>query len=107
MAGELKFVGLEGLEDVALEREITSLAERHQGKLAYLVHNEFETVVHIKRYRKAGERQKFSVHLKVSWPGGTVASSKDDWFLPNAAKSAFEAAEQQLRSKFGSGGERT
>lgn len=98
---ELKYVGLDDINIDAFERsKVEDLARKHMEKLGRAVHNEFEAVLQFKGYHKEGERTKYSIHLRVAWPGGTITASKDDWFLANAVKATFEAAEAQLAHRF-------
>jgi hypothetical protein len=57
--------------------------------------------VHIKEYSKTGKRHKFSMHVRVSYPGGTVASSRShDWDARRALHKSFKDIENRLIHRF-------
>ena len=69
-------------------------------KLQRLVHNEFSLIIHFKEYQKGGKQKKFSVHMRVEYPGKIVTVSQDDWDFETALHKAFDSAKNALLGKF-------
>jgi hypothetical protein len=98
---EIKYVGLDeagldGFESRKLHDTLAHYAER----LERIVHNTVELVTHLKAYDKAGERRKFSVHLRMTYPGATIVSDKkDDWNALTAVQRSLDALEEQVKHR--------
>lgn len=99
---EIKYVGLDELSLDAFElQKLRETAESHAQKIERLVHNQLELIVHVKSYEKAGEKQKFSLHVRANYPGGHVVSDKvHDWNILTAVQHSLKAIEEQLHHKF-------
>lgn len=99
---EVKYVGWDELQVDNVEiLQAKSLVEKHAQRIELLVHNTLELVVHVKEYDKAGERKKYSVHIRATYPGDTIISDKaHDWQLKRAVQQGLEAIEHQLQHKF-------
>lgn len=99
---EIKYVGLEDLDlDVAERKRVEDEVTKHAKRIQQMVKNELELVIHLKPYHKTGERQKISVHIRATYPGGTVVSDKQhEWQLIPAIQAGMAAVEQQLERKF-------
>lgn len=97
----VRYVGLEDLGlDSFEQRQVESAVQKHLDKIAYHVKNEYELTIHLKAYQQAGERKKYSVNLKIAYPGATVTASKGSWELVTAIHESFRALDTQLRSKY-------
>jgi len=99
--GTINYVDLDDAGiDTFQKKQLENAVEKHLGKLEHFVKNEFTVTLHTKAYNQTGERRKFSVHLKLNFPGSTMTAEKDDWDFLVAVKHAFAALEQQLMSRF-------
>jgi len=99
---EIKYVGLDGFElDIAEKTQMEAEVRKHAEIIERSVDNELELVIHIKEYSKTGEKHKYSVHIRASYPGGTIVSDKaHDWNLVLAVKHGLKSIEHQLEHKF-------
>ena len=69
-------------------------------KLQRKVKNEFKLIVHLKEYEKDGKRQKYSINLRIEFPGQILTSSQEDWDWRAALHKAFENAKNNAGKKF-------
>lgn len=97
----IQYVGLEKLDiDDFTKKWAQKIASYYAEKISFLVKNEFSMVVHIKEYKKSGKSHKFSIHARVSFPGGTVSSGKShDWDLRRALHKSFRDLEHRLSAR--------
>ncbi len=97
----IQYVGLERLDiDEFTRKWAQKIASYYAEKISFLVKNEFSIAVHIKEYKKSGKSHKFSIHSRVSFPGGTVASGKShDWDLRRALHKSFRDLEHRLSAR--------
>ncbi len=98
----IKYKGINELDvsEATLEKA-KNIISQYSEKIGYLVKNEYEVIVHFKEYEKGGTKQKFSVNVRVNFPGGTIGSDRGHgWDLTNALHDAFTAIENQLRNKW-------
>ncbi len=97
----IQFVGLKELKLTEHQNmRLQEICSNEAFKLQRLVHNQFELIVHIKEYEKDGKQHKFSVNLRVEFPGKIVTVSQEDWVLETALHKAFDNAKNSLGSKF-------
>ncbi len=96
----IRFVGLSKLQLEEYDiRSIKKIASNEAFKLQRDIQNdEFSLVVHVKEYNKAGNRRKFSVHLRVESPGETIAVDQFDWDIRRAFHKAFDNAKNKVCS---------
>lgn len=95
----LKFVGLHDLDDEQ-KKEFTSLAEKNFEKIKRKISDLKEVIVHIKIYKKEGERQKFDLNVRCRTSKDIFESKKGvDWDLSVAMKKSFTEIEKQLEHK--------
>ena len=98
----IQYIGLDELNmDRFTEDWVKKIASYYSEKIGFLVKNEFDVVVHIKKYKKAGKQHKYSVHLRVNYPGGTVASGKAyDWDIRRALHKGFRDLKNELSHRY-------
>ena len=97
----LQFVGLKELRLTEHQRQVLEkTCEIEAGKLQRQITDRFTVVLHCKVYAKEAKQQKFSVHLKVEFPGGLISVSADDWDFDAALHQTFDKAETSLQHKF-------
>ncbi|MDP3733762.1 MAG: CBS domain-containing protein, partial [Nanoarchaeota archaeon] len=97
----IQFVGLNKLDVDTYElKSIKKIASNEAFKLQREINNEFKLVVHIKQYSKTGRKHKYSVHLKIEFPGQMVAVDEDDWDIRRAFHKAFGNAKTKMKKMF-------
>jgi len=70
-------------------------------KLQRAVNNEnFALHVHLKRYEKDGSRCKYSINMRVEFPGRIVSISQDDWDWRTAVRKTFANAKNKVQKMF-------
>lgn len=95
-----------GIHDLDLDSEdkaqVQKVASNEAFKLQRRIHNAFNLTIHLKEYNKDHQKgkHKFSVHMRVEYPGRTMTISQDDWDLVTALRKTFENAESALKAKF-------
>jgi CBS domain-containing protein len=96
----IKFVGLNKTKLEPYQKySIKKIASNEAMKLQRKIKNELNITLHLKVYDKGG-RQKFSVHIKLEYPGQLIASNQDDWDLETALRKTFENAKNAVKKKF-------
>ena len=103
----IQFVGLEKTHLKPYQKyHLRKMAEQETLKLQREIKNEFELVVHIKEYEKAGKgnkRHKYSLNLKVKYPGRFFISNKgkeDNWDVILALRKAFTNLKGSVNKRF-------
>tara|TARA_Y100000310_G_C20576674_1_gene760774 strand:+ start:80 stop:1213 length:1134 start_codon:yes stop_codon:yes gene_type:complete len=97
----IKFVGLKDLKlDEFEEDNLKKIAANEAFKLQRKIKNEFSLVLHLKSYEKDGHRQKYSISLRVEYPGQALSTSEDDWDFETALRKTFNNAKNALDKKF-------
>lgn len=98
--GLMEFTGLKELEP--LEQTIVKgIAQDYFPILQQRVHNDIDLLVHVKSYNKAGNRSKYSIHLKLIYAGDVIDVNKvHDWDLPKGVHEAFVALLNIAKKKF-------
>lgn len=98
--GLMEFTGLKELEP--LEQTIVKgIAQEYFPVLQQRVHNDIDLLVHVKAYNKAGNRSKYSIHLKLIYAGNVIDVNKaHDWDLPKGVNEAFVSLLNIAKKKF-------
>ena len=97
----IQFVGLKELDWHPYEiGALKKIAANEAFKLQRSIKNDFNLVIHFKEYQKDSKKHKYSVHLKVEFPGKMVAASQDDWDWRTAIRKTFTNAQNELGKKF-------
>ncbi|MFH1276560.1 MAG: CBS domain-containing protein [Candidatus Woesearchaeota archaeon] len=103
----IRFVGLNSLRlEPHQKYNLKKIASNESFKLQRQIKNNFDLVIHIKGYEKEGGNQKFSVHMRIDYPGQMLTSSQDDWDLETALRKTFNNAKNNVGSKFKTEGKR-
>ncbi len=99
---DIQYVGLEELDINNFQKaHVRRFVSRHADKLERYFHNEHQLIVHIKEYAREGKRHKYSVHLRLSYPGATVPSCHADaWDIRTAVQDAFSRLITQLERQY-------
>ena len=96
----IKFVGLNKAQLEPYQKyNIKKIASNEAMKLQKKINNELNLVLHLKAYNKGG-RQKYSVHIKLEYPGQLIAINQDDWDLETALRKTFDNAKNAVKKKF-------
>ncbi|MAF99422.1 MAG: hypothetical protein CMH61_02310 [Nanoarchaeota archaeon] len=92
-----------GLHDTHLEPyqivNLQKLAEQEAGKLEHGVHNG-NLVLHVKEYSKDGKKHKYSITMKLEYPGQLITSTQEDWDVVTAVRKTFNNAKNAVNKKF-------
>jgi CBS domain-containing protein len=97
----IKFVGLNKSKLEPYQKvNIKKIAANETFKLQRKIKNELNLTIHIKDYQKTGGRQKFSVHLRLVFPGQIITSSQEDWDIETAVRKTFNNAKNAVKKKF-------
>ena len=91
----IKYVGLKELDIDEMEK---SLIQKNILTQAQKLHvDECELTVYLKEHSRTGTRHKFSAHLRLHYPGGTLISTKaHDWNPRTATQEALHKMENEL-----------
>jgi len=96
----IQFIGLKELEPMEQDTVQTLTTENYQ-KIKRDLKAATSLKVHIKTYKKEGEKKKFSIHLLASFPGKAIESCRaHDFELPRALHKAFNDIREQIHHKF-------
>ncbi len=97
----IQFIGLNELKLSAGQKAaLEKIASNEAFKLQRELHNEFSLVMHIKDNSKEGRRNKYSVHLRIEFPGQIITCAQDDWDFERALRKTFNNAKNSLKQKF-------
>jgi predicted transcriptional regulator/ribosome-associated translation inhibitor RaiA len=96
----IKFVGLSRARLDTYEKDnIRKIAANEAFKLQRKIKDKFFLRLHLKAYQKEGKQQKYSVHLRVEYPGQILTSEEDDWDVIVAVRKLFTNAKNALDSR--------
>jgi len=99
MVEKVQYVGIEDLTMRGFAR-VKELAFSYHGKIERALNNKTTLIVHVKRYKKAGTRSKYSVHVKAITASRIFNSTKaHDWDLARTLHKAFKDLENQIEHK--------
>ncbi|PIN74209.1 hypothetical protein COV20_01180 [Candidatus Woesearchaeota archaeon CG10_big_fil_rev_8_21_14_0_10_45_16] len=97
----IKFVGLNKLDWHPSEKEaLKKIASNESFKLQRILKNEFSLIIHLKEYEKEGQKHKYSVTMRVDFPGRNISISQDDWDWRTAVRKTFANAKNKLGKQF-------
>ncbi len=97
----IKFVGLNNVNlETHQKYNLRKIAGNEAFKLQRKINNEFSLIIHIKEYEKDGHKQKYSVHLKIDYPGQVISTNQEDWDVETALRKTFNNAKNNVKSKF-------
>lgn len=103
----IKFIGLNKVDLQPHEKyNVKKIAANEAFKLQRAIHNEFTLTIHIKEYEKEGHQHKYSVNLRVEFPGQIVTSTQEDWVIETAVRKAFNNAKNYVKKKYKGDGSR-
>lgn len=97
--GIIQFAGMNELspEEQETVQEITT---RAYEKIQTILQNLTNFVVHIKTYKKEGERKKYSLTVRCAAPTQIFESKNaSDWELARAVHKSFEDIQHQIEHK--------
>ncbi|MBU1112154.1 MAG: CBS domain-containing protein [archaeon] len=100
----IKFHGLN--ETHLTERQagmLKDIAENEAGKIQRVIKNDLVISVHVKEHKqsgKPGKKHKYSVTLRLEYPGRIVTGTQDDWKVQTAMRKAFNNVKNKLGSQF-------
>ncbi|MFC1801610.1 CBS domain-containing protein [Nanoarchaeota archaeon] len=92
----LKRTNLEPFQVVNLKR----ILGNHSAILERMVKNNFVLEVGIKEYRKMGKKHKWSILMKLNFPGKMISSEETDWDIETAAHKSFNNLKKRVQGYF-------
>ncbi|MBW3019510.1 hypothetical protein KY329_04990 [Candidatus Woesearchaeota archaeon] len=93
---DIQFTGVSDL-DAAEQDTVQVLSREYYDKIKRQLQNVVNISVHVKRYKLEGERNKYSVHVKVAAPMQIFAADHAHfWELPAAIHAAFQDIQNQI-----------
>lgn len=97
----IQFIGLNAAKLEPYQKyNFKKIAANEAFKLQRKINNEFVLVIHLKEYGKGGKQQKYSVHMRLEYPGKIITSEQEDWDLETALRKAFNNAKNEVKSRF-------
>ncbi|MBI2665542.1 CBS domain-containing protein [Candidatus Woesearchaeota archaeon] len=96
----LSFIGLNQMDIEPYQKyNIKKICSNESFKLQRGIHNDFSMTIHLKEYGKEGQRHKFSIHMRLEYPGKLITSSQDDWDIETALRKAFNNAKNEVSNR--------
>ncbi|MEK6950198.1 MAG: CBS domain-containing protein [Nanoarchaeota archaeon] len=120
----IQFIGLNQLHLEPQQKDnVQKICSHEAFKLQRKIKNEFVLVVHLKEYESGGtgkkepgrdkgkrskaerleergKQHKYSVHIRMEFPGQILTVSQDDWEIEAALHKTFDNAQNALEKKF-------
>ena len=97
----IQFVGLNKIRLEPYQKvNVQKICSNEAFKLQRLIPADFGLVLHFKEYQKDARQHKYSIHLRVEYPGQILTASADDWDMETALHMAFEAMKTEAQKKF-------
>lgn len=95
---QIRFIGLRDLtqEEANL---ITTIVEGYKIKFERDI-PDFILIVRTKKLRKAGNKQKFSIHTRLQNPNNIIVSQAADWDFTRTIHKSMKKLESELAHKF-------
>lgn len=94
----ISFIGLKNFNVLEME-SIKSISETYYSKILRDF-KEGNLIVNAKKFVKAGERSKYSVHLRIQNPSMILNATDADWELPRALHKAFTNLQNSAKKRF-------
>lgn len=96
----LKLVGLEETKlKPEQKKKFKDLVILEAQKLQREIDSFFDVILHVKEYDKESKKQRYSLILKIEYPGTVLTSErgqKDTWNIESAVRNAFLTVENEL-----------
>ena len=97
----IKFIGLKEVKLLPHQKyNFQKIASNESFKLERKIKNKLNLIIHLKAHEKEGGKQKFSVHMRLEYPGRIITSSQDDWDLETALRKTFNNAKNATSKRF-------
>lgn len=97
----IRFIGLNKTQlDVVQKKNLKKIASNEAYKLQRDIKNDFKLAIHIKEYKKEGGKQKYSIDMRLDYPGKMIAISQSDWKVKTALRKTFNNAKNKLLKQF-------
>ncbi len=98
MGTGMEFIGLKKFNVLEIST-IKSLSDQYYRKLVRDF-KEGKLRVTAKKFVKAGERSKYSIHLRIDCPSLILNATDADWELPRALHKAFTNLQNEVKKRF-------
>ena len=94
----IQFINLKEFEPEETDI-ITDISGHYHDKLKIKI-PKFLLKIHIKKQKKAGNRKKFSSHLRLETPNIIAVSESHDWDLVRTLHDCFKKLQREVSHKF-------
>lgn len=95
---EIQTKGLQNLSDK--EREIANnLLNEYYPKIQRRIKNIMALLVNFKEYKKEGKQKKYSINVKVKFPGGIFEINATDWELKRTLHKALNKIQEKIEHR--------
>ncbi len=96
----IRFIGLNKLKLQAYEvYNIRKISGNESFKIQRKIKNEFDLSIHLKEYDKEGGKHKYSVNIRVEYPGQMISANQEDRDVETALRKSFENIKNNLDNK--------
>lgn len=103
----VQFIGLNTLQPLQ-QQEVKDITAAAFEKLKRDINTLHTMIVHIKEYQQDGNRQKYSLHVRLNSTARVFESCKaHDWDLRRAVHKAMNDVKQQISRRFKTEGKRS
>ena len=95
---EVSYIGineLEGFEKPTLNK----LVDEYSKKISRDIQNG-KIIMTIKKYKKAGNRVKYSLHCRIDSPNIIAVATASDWDFPRTLHKVFNKVRSEIEHKF-------
>lgn len=96
---EIKFIGLDELEDVD-QAMVRTLADEYYGKIQRELKNDTSLVVHIKAHVKGGHRNRYEITVRAEAPTRMFETHCEEWDLAKGLHKTFKDIEREIQHAF-------
>lgn len=97
---DIQFVGYDDLDDK--EKAILNklATEYHEKMQRFFLKHPMNIIIQIKKLKKEGDKQKYTIHARVNAPANFAQSSKAaDWDFARTLHKAFKDLERSIEHK--------
>lgn len=99
-----KPVRMSGLDATNIDKQALARIEEVSAKMADKLHNhvkqEVDLQLRFREFHSDGDKHRYEVSCKVTYPGNTASTSAEDWDAVAAVRQALEEMEHHLSHKY-------
>jgi ribosome-associated translation inhibitor RaiA len=97
----IQFVNIENLDiDGHTKRRLDEISKQYLNQFAHHIRNKIlELKIHLKEWQKDGDRHRYESHIRITYPGGTIAADAEDWDAITALRKSLDEIDFQLKHR--------